>query len=196
MLRDLDAELERLAKLKILDYERIRNAEAQRLGIKRVSALDEAIRQKRAELAASSKPQGDLDQLVEPWPEPVNGSRLLLMLTDALKSHVILPEHAYVSVALWILHAHAHDAAAISPILAIISPEKRCGKTTLLSLLQELTPNPLLAANITAAAFSGPLKFGSRRSLSTKPTPSLQSERNCAESSIPGITGVLLLSSA
>jgi putative DNA primase/helicase len=57
-------------------------------------------------------------------------------------------------VALWIVHAHAHDAAAISAILAIISPEKRCGKTTLQSLLNELTPNPLAASNI-----SGPALF-------------------------------------
>ena len=55
-------------------------------------------------------------------------------------------------MALWILHAHAHDAAMISPILAVVSPEKRCGKTKLLSVLQELTPNAILAANITAAA--------------------------------------------
>lgn len=149
-LPDLDDEVKRLAKLKILDYERIREAEAQRLGIKRVSALDDAVKRKRGELA-SSKPEACF-ALREPWVEPVDGSTLLQMLIDALRTHVILPEHAYVIVALWILHAHAHDAAAISPILAIISPEKRCGKTTLLSLLLELTPNPLLAANITAAA--------------------------------------------
>jgi len=148
---DLEEDVERLAKLKILDYDRIRKTEAQRLGVG-VSALDEAVKRKRASHASSTESEACLGEALEPWPEPVDGSQLLLTLIEALRAHVILPKHAYLPVALWILHAHAHDAAAISPILAIISPEKRCGKTTLLSLLQELTPNALLAANITAAA--------------------------------------------
>lgn len=150
---DVDAEVERLAGLRTLEYERIRETEAKRLGIKRLSALDDAVKQKRAQLAkASSGAEAGWGTAPEPWPEPVSGEALLVMLIEALRVHVILPDHAYLPVALWILHAHAHDAAAISPICAIISPEKRCGKTTLLSLLQELAPNPLLAANITAAA--------------------------------------------
>ena len=147
---DLDAEVCRLAKLKILEYELVRKAEAQRLGIERVSALDEAVKLKRAEqpLANDNAHNASLG----PWHEPVSGGAIISELIGALRDHVILPDHAYLPVALWILHAHAHDAAQISPICAIISPEKRCGKTTLLSLLYELTPNPLLAANITAAA--------------------------------------------
>ncbi len=109
-------------------------------------------KRKRASLVSSLEPEACLGEALEPWPAPVDGSQLLLALIEALRAHVILPEHTYLPVALWILHAHAHGAAAISPILAIISPERRCGKTTLLSLLQELTPKALLAANITAAA--------------------------------------------
>ena len=40
----------------------------------------------------------------------------------------------------------------ISPILAIVSPERRCGKTTFLSLLAGLVHRPLSTANITPAA--------------------------------------------
>jgi putative DNA primase/helicase len=148
---DLEEDVEQLARLKILDYDRMRKTEAQRLGVS-VSALDDAVKRKRACLVSSLEPEAWLDEALEPWPAPVDGSQLLLALIEALRAHVILPEHAYLPVALWILHAHAHGAAAISPILAIISPERRCGKTTLLSLLQELTPKALLAANITAAA--------------------------------------------
>jgi putative DNA primase/helicase len=53
---------------------------------------------------------------------------------------------------LWCLHAHAHDAGHISPLLAFSSPEKRCGKTTVLAVLQHLVPRPLTASNITSAA--------------------------------------------
>jgi hypothetical protein len=64
----------------------------------------------------------------------------------------MLPWEATVAVALWILHAHAFDASAISPRLVITSPEKRCGKTTLLRVIHGLVPKALAAANITAAA--------------------------------------------
>ena len=107
---DIEAEVERLAKLKILEYERIRKAEAQRLGIERLSALDEAVKQKSAELAKDREDreaQRDISEPLEPWPDQVNGSDLLLTLTEALQAHVVLPEHADLAIALWILHAHA-----------------------------------------------------------------------------------------
>ena len=65
--------------------------------------------------------------------------------------HVVLPVGGADAAALWTLHAHAHDTAAISPILAITSPTPECGKTTLLTLLGALVPKPLAASNITAA---------------------------------------------
>jgi hypothetical protein len=55
-------------------------------------------------------------------------------------------------LALWIVHTHAFEASSITPRLFITSPEKRCGKTTLLRVIQALVPKPLLASNITAAA--------------------------------------------
>jgi hypothetical protein len=54
-------------------------------------------------------------------------------------------------IALWILHTHAFDAAQITPRLAIVSPEKRCGRSTVLELLSALVRRPLEAASITTA---------------------------------------------
>jgi putative DNA primase/helicase len=61
-------------------------------------------------------------------------------------------QHAAEAMALWVVHAHAHDAALISARLAFTSPTKRCGKTTALQIIQVLVPRPMPAANITAAA--------------------------------------------
>ncbi len=63
-----------------------------------------------------------------------------------------MPKGAAEAVALWVLHAHAHDASEVSPILAITSPEKRSGKTTLLELIQEIVPRPFPASNVSTAA--------------------------------------------
>ena len=56
------------------------------------------------------------------------------------------------AMALWVLHAHTHDAGIISPLLAFTSPEKRCGKTTALRVLNALVPKSLPAANVTASS--------------------------------------------
>src|SRR5271167_2084110 len=55
------------------------------------------------------------------------------------------------TVALWVLFTYLLDAFETSPRLAITAPQKRCGKTTLLSLLYQLTWRPLAAANLTPA---------------------------------------------
>src|SRR4029077_15747650 len=41
----------------------------------------------------------------------------------------------------------------ITTYIGIESPEKRCGKTTLLSVLAELVNRPIVAANISSSAF-------------------------------------------
>ena len=49
------------------------------------------------------------------------------------------------ALALWVMHAHSFAASPITPRLALVSPEKRCGKTTSLEVIQALVPEPLLA---------------------------------------------------
>jgi hypothetical protein len=86
------------------------------------------------------------------WPLRENGGELLDAITAAVRRHVFLPdEGAAETCALWVLHAHAHDAAQISPLLVISAPTTSCGKTTLLRVLAALTPSPLPVSDLTAA---------------------------------------------
>lgn len=87
----------------------------------------------------------------EPWPDPVDGSTLADEIAATFRRHVSLPPGADVALALWTLHAHLHDAADVSPALILTSAEKRCGKTTTLTLLGALTPRPFMVSNLTAA---------------------------------------------
>jgi len=64
----------------------------------------------------------------------------------------VLPEGADVALALWVLHAWTFDAGDISPFLVLVSPTKRCGKTSTLIILFYLTPRSELASNISASA--------------------------------------------
>lgn len=102
------------------------------------------------------EPRADDDEdtflpAVKPWHGSVDGAALLDELVDVFNRHMDLPKSAAETLALWVMHSHAHDSAQHSPILFISSPTKRCGKTNLLSVLHLLVPKPLSAANVTPA---------------------------------------------
>jgi Protein of unknown function (DUF3631) len=91
---------------------------------------------------------------IEPWPKPVDGANLLADLAATFKRYTILPDLADVALALWAILTHCIDAVNIAPILALTSPEKRCGKSTVLALIGRLALRSLPVANI-----SGPSLF-------------------------------------
>jgi hypothetical protein len=148
-LAQVDGELiDQLARLDLLEYDQQREAAAAKINV-RVGTLDKVVQQRREELELVEKVE--FLQPVEPWPHPVVGADLLKSLCDVLDRHVVLPKNVSTAIALWVLHAHAYDAARHSPILDISSPTKRCGKTNLLCTLTQLVPKPLSAANVTPA---------------------------------------------
>jgi hypothetical protein len=85
------------------------------------------------------------------WASPVDGAALLDEIEAVFRKYLVLPPYASVALTLWVVHTHAFDAAHVSPRVAIMSPEKRCGKSTLLKLLEALVRRALVATNITAA---------------------------------------------
>jgi putative DNA primase/helicase len=153
---DDDAEIAKLALMSPLDYERARKDAGKRLGISRLSMLDALVKTKRAELGLDGD-DGKQGHAIafpepEPWPEPVDGARLLDGLAKATRDHVVMSDAARDEAALWVLHAHMIDCFLVSPRLGVTSPVKGCGKTTLLDVLGRLLPRPLPTANVTPAA--------------------------------------------
>lgn len=142
---------ERLAKLSPMDYDRVRQAEAEALGV-RVTTLDAEV--------SKMRPAGDNDiqgkdvvfPEIDPWPEPVDGAQLVADLESIYRRYAVVPPHTPTALALWALFTHAIHVVNIAPILVLTSPEHRCGKSTVLALLSRLTHRPLSSANITAAA--------------------------------------------
>ncbi len=90
---------------------------------------------------------------IEPWPDPVNGELLLNELLAIINRFVVLPKCAGETLALWTLHTYAFHLRDVSTYLGIESPEKRCGKTTLLTVLSELVNRPVVSSNISSPAF-------------------------------------------
>jgi hypothetical protein len=75
---------------------------------------------------------------VEPFEEEVDGGEILDKIVASLRRFLVLPAHADIAIALWILASWAMDAFEIFPLLTATSPVKRCGKTTFLSILGRL----------------------------------------------------------
>jgi putative DNA primase/helicase len=155
---EVDQELERLAKLTVIQYERERKDAAEKLGIKRVSILDKLVAGKKIELGLVEDDdglQGSPVEFVEPelWPEPVDGAALLdAICDDAISKYVVMDEHFRVTGALWAVHTYLLDCFMISPRLGITAPVKGCGKTTLLDVLSRLVFRALLSANISPSS--------------------------------------------
>lgn len=85
------------------------------------------------------------------WPNAVNGPSMIEALIVRLTEHIVMTSHELLALALWILFTHTLDAARVCPILSVRSPVKRCGKTSLMTLLAGLVANPYAASNVTAA---------------------------------------------
>ncbi|MEZ5933899.1 MAG: hypothetical protein R3F54_18505 [Alphaproteobacteria bacterium] len=149
----IEQALNRLGKLLPIEYDRVRASEAERLGV-RVGTLDSEVAKRRPSDMAQTAGQGQPLVLIDPtpWPDPVGGTDLLNGLVTAFERYLALAQYAAHALALWVLHGFCLSIATSNPRLAIVSPQRRCGKTTLISVLSRLVPRPLPAANITPAA--------------------------------------------
>lgn len=94
----------------------------------------------------SEKPSNDL-----------NGSNIssvdiesvIVALVAFIQRYIHLTQSQALAVALWAIFTWFHKVATVSPILNISSPQKRCGKSTLMGILQVLVYKPLPASNAT-----------------------------------------------
>jgi putative DNA primase/helicase len=148
-----DDDISRLAKLPIVEYERQRVGAAKRLGL-RTTVLDSLVETARPRDAAAPRTQGRSVSLPnpEPWPDAVDGAKLLTTIAGAIQQYVVLESMAADAIALWVIHTHAFDAAQVAPRLLVKSPEKRCGKSRLFSVINKLVRKPLCTSNVSPAA--------------------------------------------
>jgi len=103
---------------------------------------------------ADDKATGEVLKLAdpEPWPEPVDGADVLDELRDLFDRYLVLPVGAAVMMALWVAHTFIFDRFDHTGYLAIVSPQRRSGKTTTLTVLSSVVSRPLPAGNVSPAA--------------------------------------------
>lgn len=89
---------------------------------------------------------------VEPWSAPVKGAELLDDIAQAIKRFVIADTATIQASALWATFTWLIDNVQVAPIANITAPEKRCGKSIMLTTLGNLVNRKLQVSNIAPAA--------------------------------------------
>lgn len=143
--------IKKLAALNSIEYDRVRVERAKELCI-RVGVLDKAVESERGSNLEEETGASILFPEIEPWPKPVDAAGLLTDIATAINRVAKLPPHSDAAMALWVLFTYCIDAFFIAPILNVTSPEKRCGKSIVLGILQKLVFKAIQASNITGAA--------------------------------------------
>ena len=86
---------------------------------------------------------GRLLDKARPLHQNVSAAQLLADVIAFVRRLVVLRSDGQATaIALWVMHTHVFSAAEASPYLAVLSPEKRCGKTLLLRVLSSLVRHP------------------------------------------------------
>ena len=87
-----------------------------------------------------------------PWDGPVKGEELIEDIYKLLGEFMWMASAARMTIAFWLLASYAFKAFRKFPYLRIKSPDKNCGKSTLVDGLNQLVFNPILATDVTPAA--------------------------------------------
>jgi len=144
-----DKLIETLAGWNPLDYDQVREGLAKKLRV-RVTTLDQQVKARRKDDPGEISLQ--IVEEISPYDSAVDGVELADRIYQALKQHIVVNEEDLTVLTLWAIGTYAYDDFMIFPKLLISSPEKRCGKTTLLDVLDALSNRSLVASGITASA--------------------------------------------
>lgn len=89
---------------------------------------------------------------VEPYSQEVDCNSLMNELIAAIRCYVVITEEDATVVALWSMNTWCYQDFQRCPLLLINAPERECGKTQLLKVVEKLVFRPVETANITLAA--------------------------------------------
>ena len=142
--------INQLATLSELEYALQRVEIAKYLNNMSVRSLDNLVKKARNREAKNSD---SLIADVEPWAEcSVDISSVADQIFQIIDDHIACTDAVKVATTLWILMTWLVPASHILPIAWITAPEKRCGKSTLLTLISRMSKRSLPTSNITGSA--------------------------------------------
>jgi putative DNA primase/helicase len=142
------AELSCLTDIK---YALARASVARDLGLP-VGILDRLVKEARRAATGVADNNSVVFPEADPWDAEIIPAVLLDEIRETILRFIVCEPEAAVAVALWIFFTWVIDRVDVAPLLVITAPEKRCGKSQLISLVGHLSFRPLPASNISSAA--------------------------------------------
>jgi hypothetical protein len=121
----------------------------------RVSYLDRETELLRAKVVDSDEKglAGLVRRDPEPWAGPVDLGKVFDELVDLIKRVLVCTEAERWVITAWIVHTFVFEQFTYTPRLCILSPEPRCGKTTLINLLTHTCYRAAQADGLSPALF-------------------------------------------
>lgn len=89
---------------------------------------------------------------LQPASGTIDADDILNKIEKYISEHAILPRGASTAITLWMVGTYNMDCFRIFPRLTIYSPEKRCGKSTVLDLIEAFSFKSLLTSNMSMAS--------------------------------------------
>jgi len=106
----------------------------------------------RARMLAALGAAAEEIEGVLPWPRQVHGRLLIREIADLFERHLFLPPGAALALACYVVYTWCAELFDVAPILALISPTRRSGKTTTLEILASLVFRAIPLAHVSMAA--------------------------------------------
>ena len=119
------------------------------------AAVDDEIGQICKETGAEipeGSPKPKFMEMVEPWPDPVDGRELFDAIKVLLRRIIFAGEDDYHLLALKTFESFLLDCFSCLSILRVRSPEKGCGKSTVLDTLELLVQKAFLCITATVSS--------------------------------------------
>lgn len=89
---------------------------------------------------------------LSPWEKPVSMKTVAEEMAQLIKRHCVLTDEEVDAIVLWLISSYLINSFRIFPKLSLISPEKRCGKTTTMEVIMSMSKDGVLASNLSASA--------------------------------------------
>lgn len=146
------------------------------------NCVDSAQEPQNLELTTEASGDDDFPHVIA-WPNRVNTAGVMADAECQISRYVVLPAHSIVAIVLWILFTHVINAVRVTPILALLSAVKRCGKTSTVAIIELLVSRPFGTVNISPAAVYHAVKL--------KPTMLIDEADQFIHQSSNELTGVI-----
>jgi len=94
----------------------------------------------------------EFPETLERWHQRIKIEDVANDMADVIRRHCVLTDEEVTAIILWLIATYLMNKFRVFPKLSLISPEKRCGKTTTMEVISGCCKDGLLASSVSPAA--------------------------------------------